>query len=239
MPYNIPMERKLDFSTDEYYHVYNRGVEKREIFLNDGDEERFIRLLYLANSTKPFVFRDVQNLPLSQIRRGDLRTSIGAYCLMPNHFHLLVRETQEGGISTFMEKLTTGYSMYFNKKYKRVGPLFQGRFKARHVNNDNYLKYLFAYIHLNPLKIIDADWKEKGITDPRKAKEYLNKYPYSSYDDFLGNRRPERVILNKVTFPEYFETVHDFEEYLEDWLTYNEEFSPELTEKTPAPTLAT
>ena len=231
------MERKLDFSVDEYYHIYNRGVEKRDIFLNDGDKDRFIRLLYLANSAKPFVFREIKDLQFSQIKRGELRTAIGAYCLMPNHFHLLVRETTEGGISAFMEKLSTGYSMYFNKKYKRVGPLFQSRFQARHVDDDNYLKYLFAYIHLNPVKLIYPDWKEKGIADLQKAKEYLSKYPYSSYHDFLGKIRPEQAILNKETFPEYFETGHDFEECLEDWLTYNEEFIQETTEKIPKPNL--
>ena len=237
LPYNIKMERKLNFSVDEYYHIYNRGVEKRDIFLSDEDRDRFIRLLYLSNSVKPFVFRDVQNLPLSQIHRGNLRVAIGAYCLMPNHFHLLIRETVEGGISAFMEKLSTGYSMYFNKKYKRIGSLFQGRFQAQHADNDNYLKYLFSYIHLNPVKFIDPDWKENGITDLQKTKEYLSKYAYSSYNDFFNKTRPEQTILNKEAFPEYFETEYDFEECLEDWLTYNEEFIQETTEKIPKPSL--
>ncbi|OHA80219.1 MAG: hypothetical protein A2V96_01600 [Candidatus Yonathbacteria bacterium RBG_16_43_6] len=145
---------------------------------------------------------------------------IGAYCLMPNHFHLLVREKNEGGIQKFMLKLLTAYSMYFNKKNERTGSLFESRYKARHANTDDYLKYLFAYIHLNPVKIIDPEWKEKGITDHDGAKEYLDKYSYSSYMDFVGEKREEGVVLNKTAFPEYFDDFEEFDEYIKEWLVY-------------------
>ena len=102
----------------------------------------------------------------------------------------------------FMEKLTTGYSMYFNKAQKRVGALFQGRFKAEHVDRDEYLKYLYAYIHLNPVKLIDPDWKKNGVKDASLVEKYLNEYTYSSYKDHLGISRDTSLILNNKEFPE-------------------------------------
>src|SRR3990167_6058915 len=124
------MERKFSFSVGEFYHLYGRGVEKRTIFLDQSDYSRFIRLLYIANSEKPFEYKLVRGLPLEKVNRGGSLVSIGAYCLMPNHFHLLVREKTEGGISKFMSKLMTAYSMYFNKKNSRTGRLFQNTFQA-------------------------------------------------------------------------------------------------------------
>ncbi len=216
------MQRKLVFAEGEFYHVYNRGVEKREIFKDNNDRERFLRLLYVANATKNFEFRDINDLPLKKINRGDQLVAIGAYCLMPNHFHLLVKETVKGGISLFMGKFCTGYSMYFNKRHKRVGPLFQGRFKAQHANRDEYLKYLFAYIHLNPIKIIEPLWKESGIKDKIRAKRYLNNYRHSSYLDYIGTKREEGTILSVNEFPDYFSDRIKFGDFIYDWLTYGE-----------------
>ncbi|MFA5830412.1 MAG: transposase [Candidatus Paceibacterota bacterium] len=227
------MERKFDFSIDEYYHVYSRGVERREIFLNNGDRERFMRLLYLSNSMKAIRYTDFKNLSYSQINRGESRTSIGAYCFMPNHFHLLLRETTESGISSFMGKLLTAYSMYFNKKYKRTGSLFEGTFRAEHVDNDNYLKYLFAYIHLNPIKLIEPEWKERGITNKIAAKKYLEKYYHSSYEDHIGVKREEGLILAKDAFPEYFDTPHDFSDFINDWLMYRDDGNSDVYKGSP------
>lgn len=221
--YTFGMERKFDFSIDEYYHVYSRGVDKRKIFLDKEDEERFLRLLYITNSLKSVRFTEFNGLPYSLIERGEQLTAVGAYCLMPNHFHLLLRETDEHGISSFMGKLLTSYSMYFNKKYDRTGGLFESTFRAEHVNSDNYLKYLFAYIHLNPIKLIDPEWKEKGIANKKRAKEYLSTYEKSSYIEYIGNKREESLILSPKEFPGYFEDVHDFSDFINDWLTYQKE----------------
>ena len=140
---------------------------------------------------------------------------------MSNHFHLLVREKVEGGITKFMGKLSTGYSMYFNKKNERSGALFEGRFKAKHADTDEYLKYLFSYIHLNPVKLIDPEWKENGIGDRGRAKEYLAKYDYSSYPEYLGTIRPEKGVLERDVFPEYFLEPKDFEGFIDDWLAFS------------------
>ncbi len=217
------MERKIQFSIEEFYHVYSRGNNKSKIFFSDVDRKRFIKLLFLCNNTKPILFRDVQHLALSRIKRGETLVDIGVYCLMPNHFHLLLHEKVENGISMFMEKLLTAYSMYFNKKQNRTGTLFEGRFQAKHADNDEYLKYLFSYIHLNPVKIIDSKWKINGISDIKKTKNYLEKYSFSSYPEYIGQNREEKLILNKEVFPEYFEESKDFEQFVCDWLSYKDE----------------
>lgn len=214
------MERKFVFAEGEYYHLYNRGVEKRKIFLSKNDHERFIRLLYLANSSRPFVYREVEKKLLSDIDRGDALTAIGAYVMMPNHFHLLVKETKEGGISAFMEKLLTGYASYFNKNHDRVGRLFQSTYQARHANRDEYLKYLFAYIHLNPVKLLESGWKEKGIQNKPAAKEFLEHFRYSSYQDYEGLKREEVAILSMAEFPPYFSELKSFGDFVEDWMTF-------------------
>lgn len=219
------MARQVNFfAPREYYHIYNRGTEKRLIFLDEVDYVRFLSLLYLCNSSLPVHRSDYINASLNTLLalpRGESIVDIGAYCLMPNHFHFLLHECTEGGISTFMQKISTAYIMYFNKRYERSGSLFQGRFRAEHLDTDNYLKYMFAYIHLNPIGIIDKGWKKHQIHNKIKAKEYLNSYRFSSYLDYTGEnlRNPEGKILNREAFPEYFKTPNDFESFLEDWIS--------------------
>lgn len=214
------MQRKFSFSVDEFYHIYNRGTDKRIIFMDEEDRHRFTSLMFICNSERNIAFRDT---PIGQpyvYERGDTLVDIGVYCLMPNHFHFLIREKIDGGITKFMSKLLTSYSMYFNRKYKRTGGLFEGCFKAKHVNTDEYLKYLFAYIHLNPVKIIDPKWKEYGIRDRKVAKEYLAEYTYSSYLEYLSATREEGKILNRGAFPEYFLEPQDFEGFIDDWIAF-------------------
>jgi putative transposase len=214
------MQRSINFAVGEYYHVYNRGVDKREIFLAEEDRERMLKLLYVSNSTAPFVYRNIQDKDLVEIDRGEPLVAIGAYCMMPNHFHLLVKEVREGGLSAFMEKFTTAYSMYFNKRSKRTGFLFEGNFKASHVDNDAYLKYLYSYIHLNPIKIIEPKWKEVGVKELSHEQGYLATFRYSSYEDYAIGNREESVILSPQEFPEYFRTKADFRECVREWLEY-------------------
>ena len=216
------MSRNFSLSIGEFYHLYNRGTDKRLVFLDEDDRQRFSKLLYLCNSQKSIVFRDIPIGSTYGYERGETLVDIGAYCLMPNHLHILVHEKVEGGVSLFMQKLSTAYSMYFNTKYARTGALFEGRFKATHANSDEYLKYLFSYIHLNPVKIIDLKWKENGITDRKKAEQYLASYPYSSYLDYMGQVREEDAILNKNVFPEYFKSIKEFSQTINEWLTFKD-----------------
>ncbi len=138
---------------------------------------------------------------------------------MPNHFHLLLKEKRDRGISLFMQKLMTAYTMYFNKKYERTGALFESKFKARHLNEDRYLKYIFSYIHLNPIKLTDAKWKEEGIKNKTQAKKFLHQYKYSSYLDYMEEKRVQEIILNRGAFPEYFPNKKDFEQEIFDWIS--------------------
>lgn len=218
------MSRSIEFAPGEFYHVYNRGVDKRIIFSDDMDRNRLIALLYLCNSTEPVHISNYQGstlMELLSLERGEQFVSIGAYCLMDNHLHILLKEEKEGGVSLFMQKLLTAYTMYFNKKHERTGALFSGKFKAQHIDSDNYLKYLFAYIHLNPVKLIESKWREEGVLNSAKVINFLNSYKYSSYLDFKGVDRQENIILNKEAFPEYFGNIQDFEKEISDWLFLN------------------
>ena len=223
------MGNRSGFAPDEFYHLYNRGTEKRNIFSNKGGYERFLSLLYLCNSTKQVHTTDI--IPrgltswklweiLKEFDREETLVDICAYCLMPNHFHLLVREKTDNNISRFMQKLMTGYTMYFNMRHERTGTLFQGTFKSTHVDDDQYLKYLIAYIHLNPIKLIEPRWKETGITDKKRAEYFLEKYQYSSYTDFHKQGRPEQIILAPEALPEYFESPTNFKKSITEWLDY-------------------
>jgi putative transposase len=216
----------------EYFHVYNRGNSKQEIFLNDKDKDRFVKLLYLSNSKKGVCFRDDiidQKIDAWDFEREETLVSIGAWVLMPNHFHIYItsrkpgfRENEENkaNITLFMHKLCVGYAKYFNKKNKRVGVLFEGPFKSVHIENDNQAKYLFSYIHLNPIKLIDSEWKKNGIKDTNCALEFLNDYKWSSYQDHRGFLRKENKILDLKNFPEYFSDIKDFDLEIFSWLRY-------------------
>src|SRR3989344_3150278 len=211
--------RKVSFVPDEYYHIYNRGNSKQKIFPPPKDFGRFVKILYLANSEKGFKFRDTTG-QIYDIERGKQLVSIGAYCLMPNNFHILMKEVDEGGLSKFMQKLTTAYSMYYNTKYKRSGSLFEGRFKSEHLYDDQYLKYIFSYIHLNPLKLLDNEWKENGIKNKSSALRFLDQYNFSTYPEYKGINRPEKVILDRKPFPDYFPTQQSFSKEIFEWITF-------------------
>jgi len=141
---------------------------------------------------------------------------------MANHFHLLITQFEDNNISNFIQKLSTSYSMYFNKKYKRTGSLFEGKFKAQHIGIDRYLKYMFSYVHLNPVKLIQKDWKEKGIKNKKEVLEHLNEYHYSSYLDYVGIQRIQNKILNIKSFPKYFSDKKSFLDEIFEWLNYKE-----------------
>lgn len=214
------MQRKVSFTEGEHYHLYSRGVEKRKIFLNKKDYERFMALLFIMNQPDQFKMENFLQGAKKDIRKifGEKRektlVSIISYCLMPNHFHIIVHEHTEGGISKFMSKLLTAYSMYFNTKYERSGPLLTRPFRSQHIEDDSYYLHLFSYVHLNPLSIIESSWKDGGIKNINSAKKFLENYSYSSYVDFLNLNRPESVILDKVLMPETLQELDfDMEEY--------------------------
>ena len=218
------MFRKDPFVTGEYYHIYNRGVDKRVIFKSGRDYERFMVLLYLANSTNSFRLDDVLNKQhktfdeILILERGEQLVSIGAWSIMTNHFHLLVKQEVDGGISQFMKKLGTGYSMFFNIKYQRKGGLFGGPFKSKLIgNNDNYMRQLFAYIHLNPLEIGFPEWKNQINRPTPDMKNFLESYKYSSYMDYIAQERVEKNIIDLEKYPNYFKDIKSYKQFVENY----------------------
>lgn len=182
------------YAENSFYHTYNRGVEKRNIFLDDYDYRVFLNLLkiYLspldeAKSGMSSLFPD-KRIRLRKTFNDEVK--LLSVCLMPNHFHLLLQQHTTSGMTEFLRALCTSYSMYFNRKHKRVGSLFQGIYKAVHVENDEYLLHLSRYIHRNPLKLA-------GFNPAN-----LNDYPYSSYSTY--NNMVQRPWINTQLILEYF-----------------------------------
>jgi putative transposase len=229
--------RKTEFAPGEYYHVYNRGNSKQIIFLEDADRDRFLKLLYLSNSKNKIDFREdivKKKIDAWDYERGDCLVKIAAWVLMPNHFHLYISSTEStdqpearlpaerSNITLFVHKLLTAYSKYFNAKYTRTGALFEGKFKSVHINNDRQAKYLFAYIHLNPLKLINSQWRNVGI-DKNQAMKFLTTYFWSSFQDYAHSpARQESKILSKDFFAEFFDSTESVQNEIFDWITYND-----------------
>lgn len=231
----VVSNRKISFTEGEYYHIYNRGNSKQKIFLDKSDYVYFMKLLYCSNTYKNFTFREditKKNIDAFDFDRGQALVDIGAWVLMPNHFHIYLTishksdlwlKKDKNAVSEFMRKISTAYAKYFNTKYSRTGGLFEGKFKATHITKDNQARYLFSYIHLNPIKLIDSTWKEDGIKDIKKALAFLETYKWNSYVDFINpNIRKEFKILELKSFPKYFLNLKDFNKEILTWLEYKE-----------------
>ena len=202
---------------NSFYHVYNRGVDGRNIFKADADYKVFLSFvkrylsLTIQNEVRP---RWKQNL-------SD-KLQLTAYCLMPNHFHFLLKQTLKDSITNFMRALMNSYVRYYNQKYKRVGGLFQSRFKAVMIEEEPYLLHLSRYIHLNPLDI-------EGI-----EKKDLETY-YSSYGEYLGKRKtewihPEEILgLFGSKLNEKWSSIHSYRDFMEKYLENSAEILGEFT----------
>lgn len=201
------------YVANSYYHVYNRGVDKRKIFEDSQDVKVFIGYLKSYLSPPPDPSKLIKTITLQgvtfkgiprQPKNFNNEIELLAYCLMPNHFHFLIKQNSKNAMEKFMRSLTTRYSMYFNKKYQRVGRLFQGSYKAVMIKDDSYLLHLSRYIHLNPLKY---------ASDLKKA--------YSSYAEYLGIRKtswikPDVILtfFKSTTLPE-LEKVNKYDKFVE------------------------
>jgi len=212
----MPRKNSLKlYIKDGYYHIYNRGVEKRTIFEDEQDYKVFLSYLKYSLSDPPkpedvsktftlqgSPFKGVPRLPKNFKGKIELLS----FCLMPNHFHLLVKQIDNFSLKSFMISIITRYSMYFNKKYDRVGSLFQGIYRAVLIDNESYLLYLSRYIHLNPLEI------SKNIASA-----------YSSYADYLEIRNtqwinPEIILseFNKKVGTE-FKKINSYKNFVENY----------------------
>ena len=218
------MKRPIFFNGG-FYHVYNRGVEKRNIFLDEDDYFRFIHDLYEFNDQNPapnlnYYLKDhsleVGPPKIARKQKRKLLVEILVFCLMPNHFHLILKQLVDNGISLFMQKLG-GYVYYFNLKYERVGPLFQGKFKAIQIENENYLLHLSRYQHLNPAELIESDWKEGGMGDWKKVSHFLESYRWSSYLDYVGIKNFPSIISQDL-INSYFKNSEEYKKFVIEFL---------------------
>ncbi len=182
----------------QLFHLMNRGVDKRKIFMNKRDYCRFVHDLFefndvanvSFNNTRDFFKRQDVGRPVFHQKKHSrkLLVTLHAFCLMPNHYHLLVSPSVEHGISLFMKKLNGGYAKYFNERYKRSGALFQGKYKSVPVVDDPHFSYIMHYIHLNPLDLFSPKWKERRVSNLAQAKKFLDSYKWSSHLDYLGKK---------------------------------------------------
>lgn len=214
--------RDIKFENNFYYHIFNRGVEKRIIFLDDEDYIRFIYYLHEFNNinvigdTSFKIRKDKIDKFGNLVSEKDKIVEIVCFALMPNHFHLLIKQIREKGVSLFMHKVSVAYAKYFNEKYERVGGLFQGTFKAKFINKDEYLKYLIYYILGNPIEIIEPRWKERGIKNHKNVKDFLRRYKWSSYRSFVGEKDFLFLDNNKNFVLEFFSNFGEFKQFINE-----------------------
>lgn len=230
---------------DEIYHINLRAVGDSLLFKDINDYYRGIFSIYEFNTVDLITIRERRRIRLEQkknysnyrsrtpvitdsvsdasylLDKRDKLVEILAFCFMPNHFHMLVRQLKSNGISRFMQKIGTGYVNYFNRKYGRKGHLFN-KFKAVHIKNDHQFKIVVPYIFTNPIALIEPKFKEKGIRNFKKVKEFLENYKWSSYLDCIGiNNFPS--VTNKEFLLEVMGGKIGCRESVENWIKHKEE----------------
>ena len=198
--------RNIKFEIGEYYHIYNRGVDKRKVFINENDYQRFLDSIKNFNNESTHAQRDYKKRMRSKLsfeysklsfRSIPQLTEFICYCLNPNHYHFLLKQIREGGIEKFMHKLGLGYSKYFNKKYNRSGSLFEGTYKAVHIQDNSGFTWLSAYVNGNP-----------EIHQIAKA----DNYQWSSYPCYLNKRK--RDICNKEDILGQFSSIDEYKDFV-------------------------
>ncbi len=205
--------RKHTFEIGEYYHIYNRGTDKRDIISDESDLERFIQSLVEFNSTEPIfsIYQHQFNKKLSSsTTKSDALVSMVAHCINPNHFHLILTPLVEKGIEKFMQRVG-GYTRYYNEKYQRSGVLFQGRFKSKHIESDRYLLHLSAYINMN-------NRDEFG--------NIFSKLSSSSFDDYMANRTT--LLCNPSIVLDQFNSTEEYKKFVRSSWEYTCQRKKEL-----------
>lgn len=210
----MPSNRKIVFRNGEIYHVFNRTIERKHIFVNKRDSLRAKDIIrFYQHKDIPLKFSKLLQLPL-EIRNKILRelyksqriVDIIAFCFMPNHFHFLLKQNLDKGISTFISNFTNSYTRFFNTKYDRTGPLMQGVFKAVHIENDEQLVHVSRYIHLNPVvhSLIEID--------------ELSSYPLSSYPEYQSTST--NGVVNTEIIMGMFKSRVDYDNFVRDQENY-------------------
>ena len=225
----------------EFYHTYNRGVEKRKIFLDDTDYLRGVRDFYEFNDAKAVINLNqrincgqttIDHLDANFKKSRKRIVNLLTWCLMPNHYHLFSYPIIDNGLPKFHQKFGGGYTWFFNAKYKRSGVLFQGGYKKVQVTNDNQAMQLICYIHSNPLDLWKPNWKEKGLTNAeiQQALNFLEKeYRWSSHLDWWGTKNfPSLIDTNFMS--RFFKNSEEYREFFTNWLKFYNK-NPESIQK--------
>jgi len=222
--------KRPQLATGEIFHIVIRGVEGIKIFKDINDYYRGIFSLYEFNNLNLVTIqkrREARKSFKNKICRNRITTDfvddrdqmveVLVFCLMPNHLHLLIKQTKDNGISRFMGKLGVGYAGYFNTRYKHSGHVFQGRFKIVHIEKNEQLIAVFNYIHTNPLSLIEKGWKNGKIDNFRKADKFLENYKWSSYQDYIGKKNFPSVSKRDFLL-EFLGTEEKCRESVKDWI---------------------
>jgi len=185
----MPSKNALkEYEAGGYYHLYNRGVNKRLIFKDQKDYSTFLSYLQFYLTAPSLRGQSSKVPPSHKLKNYAGEIELISYCLMPNHFHLMLKQNSDYGISHFMSSLITKYVRYFNSRYKRIGPLFQGRYKAVRVTDEYQFTYLTKYIHRNPL----------DLTTFKDCPRRLSEYKYSSYGNYLHLFQQPWVVIEDI-----------------------------------------
>src|SRR4030042_6729470 len=204
--------RKVKLVNNQYYHIFNRGVDKRDIFMNEKDYERFILSLALMNDEKDGLMIEWRNFKYSHpstlpeeflrlsLRKREKLVEIVAYCLNPNHYHFILEQVADRGIEKFMHRIATGYTRYFNDKYHRSGSLFQGVFKACQIKSNSQLLRMSIYVNCN-----------SEIHKIHHAKNYR----WCGFPEYIGERKGRQLCSKKV-INEHFRDKKDYQNYAEE-----------------------
>ncbi|MFH1656586.1 MAG: transposase [Candidatus Nealsonbacteria bacterium] len=225
---------KRELINGEIYHIILRGIDDNLLFKDINDYYRGIFSIYEFNNDKSIEIRERRadrkkqkscGDNLSVIDKRDRLVDILAFCFMPNHIHLLVKQIKDNGITKFMNKVGAGYGGYFNRKYERKGHVFQNRFDLVPIKSNNQLKITFTYIHANPISIIEPKWKEIGIKNPEKVIKFLEQeYKWSSYPDYLENKNfpsiTEREFMTQI-----MEGEQGFKDFIQNWVLFKKELN--------------
>lgn len=202
MPY-----RTTVLGTGEIYHVFNRGVAKMPIFNNRRDYNRLLETLYYYQFQGPKPqFSQLSRFKDFNFEKNKKIIEIICYCLMPNHYHLLIKQLEDNGVSEFINRVFNSYTKYFNTKHNRVGPLLQGQFKAVRIGYDEQFIHVSRYIHLNPI----TSFLVKDLRD----------YPWSSYHDFIGLQKDK--LCNNSPVMAFFKSPKKYEKFVLDQVKYGQ-----------------
>lgn len=220
--------RKNPFIPGEYYHIYGRILFNAPEFKNEKNAERLMQAFLLANSEKSSeAFQYLRNnkdengsfkKSVEIAKKGEKFVDIICYVIMPDHYHLLLRERTKNGISRFIHKCNISVSKYINIKNNRRGPLFENRFNAKHVGSNDYLLHLSLYIHLNPLDFLaDREWRKNRLKNWPLAKKKLFAYKWSSIKSFLQNNYTDPILSGTDIIKEQFNSRLNYEDFLDEW----------------------